>query len=275
MSVTLNAYAKINLGLNVTGRSGGLHTIDTVMCTVSLCDEITVERSADGMNQVFSDTQVDGENSAARAARLYTSAFGGGYRIKIKKKIPFGAGLGGSSADAAGVFRALAALNGREPAADMLSAAGSDVPFMYSGGAARVRGTGGECLALTFPKRRVLIAVPPFSVSTAAAYAAYDAVGGDEADILRIAEALQSGDIYAFNGCLKNALFRGAAETEPRLKNFADLVEKACRPFGAPFVMTGSGSGFAVLANDGDLLKISKILKSASRVFITEIQGGC
>ncbi|MDR3216781.1 MAG: hypothetical protein LBT55_05135 [Clostridiaceae bacterium] len=273
--ITLNAYAKINIGLNVTGRAGVFHTIDTIMCTVSLCDEITVRKCDGDALSVRTDVPVEGENSALKALRIYTGRYGGGYSVSIKKRIPVGGGLGGSSADAAGVFRALAALNtARQPDRDMLLAAGSDVPFMYACGAARVQGIGERLSPLSLPSTNLMIAVPDFPVSTAAAYAAYDMTGGETADIPLIAEALRSHNINLLKANLKNALYTGASACEPRLKAFSALVASACEPYSAPCSMTGSGSGFVVFANDTDTLNaIASTLKPYAQVFVVRTVG--
>ncbi len=142
--LVITAAAKINLVLSVPGkREDGFHEISTVMQTVGLYDTITVRRDENVV--VKSDRAPAGEdNICYKAAKLF-SDFGGAY-IKIKKRIPMAAGLGGGSSDAAGVLRALNTLYG-EPYSqsqleDMAISLGSDVPFFIRGGTQRVDGKG-------------------------------------------------------------------------------------------------------------------------------------
>ena len=178
--VRLKAYAKINLGLRVTGkRTDGYHDICTVFHRIDLFDDITLGRS-DSITVQASDPGVpsDERNICHGAARLVAGALGAadGVRIDITKRIPAGAGLGGGSADAGAVLRSLPAFWGRSlPEAEIHALAlalGSDVPFFL--GRESALGTGrGEVLeyfALDIPFA-ILLCTPPVHVSTAWAYA--------------------------------------------------------------------------------------------------------
>lgn len=109
----LNAYAKLNLYLDITGRrDDGYHLLETVMQSISLADEVTVVVSAgNGITLSVSreDIPTDGRNTAYRAAELFLEKAGasGSVCIDIEKRIPSGAGMGGGSADAAAVLKAL------------------------------------------------------------------------------------------------------------------------------------------------------------------------
>lgn len=144
MQVTMKAYAKINLHLDVTGiREDGYHSVETVMQSVSLCDEVTVSLSGDG--RVYAKCNIDGlpeddGNIAVRAARRYLSEVGSnkGAFICIEKRIPMAAGLAGGSADAATTLLALNSLFdsalSREELLSLGSELGADVPFCISCG---------------------------------------------------------------------------------------------------------------------------------------------
>lgn len=145
----IKAYAKVNLTLDITGRrADGYHLIDSFMHSVALYDTVIIEKSPD-ISVACSVPQLSGEgNIAFRAARTFFDKVGisGGADIYIKKNIPYPAGLGGGSADAAAVIYGLNRLYSAGMSEDELCEAalsvGADVPFCIKGGAARVRGIG-------------------------------------------------------------------------------------------------------------------------------------
>ena len=112
--VKILAYAKLNLTLDVTGKTGEYHDLDSVAVTINLFDKIIAKKRKDKLVNVTmrgmgSEKLVPEENNAVRAGEAFVKAFSTlGADITIYKEIPMGAGLGGSSADAAGVLNALA-----------------------------------------------------------------------------------------------------------------------------------------------------------------------
>jgi len=175
------APAKVNLALRVLRkRADGYHDIDTLFQAVDLCDEVEVELAEDGVS-----LEVDGrsdlgpaeQNLAYRAAVAFLAAAGSkvGVRVRLTKRIPVGAGLGGGSSDAAAVLRCLAALLGGVGADEVRrigAALGSDVPF-FLGVSPMARGRGrGELLQALEPLAvaDLVIVSPPVHVSTAEAY---------------------------------------------------------------------------------------------------------
>src|SRR2546428_5919503 len=149
----LNAYAKVNLTLNVGGaRSDGYHEIESVMHTLALHDSITLREAGTGVEVLVTNSEVpnDQRNLVVRAAQLLREAFGVERHVQIElvKRIPAAAGLGGGSSDAAVTLLGLAQmwklrLDGRELLA-LATKLGSDVPFFLEGGAAVGRGPGGR-----------------------------------------------------------------------------------------------------------------------------------
>ena len=113
-AATVKSYAKVNLALNVTGCAGGYHLLDSVVASVDICDTVRAKPRKDALVNVYmrgmgSEGIPPEGNNAVRAAEAFVRAFGTkGADIQIDKDIPIGAGLGGSSADAAGVLNALA-----------------------------------------------------------------------------------------------------------------------------------------------------------------------
>lgn len=180
-TVSLNAYAKINLTLDITGkRSDGYHGLKSIMIPVSLCDRIEVEK-ADKISFSCSKSFLsDGSNLCVRAAEAYFAALGikGGARIYLEKNIPVAAGLGGGSSDASAVLRALDLLFGRTDEKLLLDIAlslGSDVPFCFYGGSALCEGRGELLTPINIPGERFfVVAIGRERLSTARAFAEYD-----------------------------------------------------------------------------------------------------
>ena len=179
--IALEAFAKVNRSLVVLGRRpDGYHEIDTLFQTIDLSDEIRFEEdrslslSAGGI-----DLPEGGENLVVRAAHALSEHAGvvRGARIRLWKRIPVGAGLGGGSADAAATLLGLNALWRLERSADDLCAiaatVGSDVPFFLHGG--RARGTGRGERIEPLPDRAsecLVLFLPPFGMATPEVYRA-------------------------------------------------------------------------------------------------------
>jgi 4-diphosphocytidyl-2-C-methyl-D-erythritol kinase len=175
--------AKINLFLDVLGRRpDGYHDIATLFQTVSLCDTVVVALAGEAIAVESDDPALpaDGENLAGRAARALLDEAGRGaartgVRVRIAKRIPVGAGLGGGSADAAGVLVALERLLALGWPAERLEAVaagvGSDVPFLVRGGTALGAGRGERLTRLpAIDPIPILLAKPQVAVPTRWAY---------------------------------------------------------------------------------------------------------
>ena len=182
----VKAYAKINLTLDVTGkREDGFHTLDTVMQSVSLYDELELARVDEpGVHLLCSKEYlpVDTKNTAYRAAQYFLERCGlreEGVSISIRKRIPSRAGMGGGSADAAGVLRGLDELYSTKlgiPALMELGAqVGADVPFCVHGGTCRCTGVGDILEPVpAMPDCFLLICKPPAGMRTPRASALID-----------------------------------------------------------------------------------------------------
>lgn len=186
-TVRAQAQAKINLRLRVLSRQDtGYHAIETVFLRLDLSDTVTVAaRDGGGISvDVTGDRDLilasgpADQNLALIAAAAYCERTGWhpGVHIRVEKRIPVGAGLGGGSADAAAVLRALNALAPSPlPTAELLALAagiGSDVPFLASNDVMAVGwGRGERLMSLpALPTRPVILAAPPLAVSTKEAY---------------------------------------------------------------------------------------------------------
>jgi len=185
IKLTGRAPAKLNLFLDVTSKlDNGYHEIDSVMQSVSLCDEIDLEINNGSGVEVSCDSPFapsGNDNIVWRAADRYMAAnkINASVKIDLKKKIPSPAGMGGGSADAAAVLRCL---NGYYKAMDynelveLALGIGSDVPFCLKNGTQRVRGLGEKLKGTSrVPSKALfLIAVSGEDVSTPEAYKALD-----------------------------------------------------------------------------------------------------
>ncbi len=183
-AVQVAAQAKINLRLRILAREeGGYHQIETLLLRLGLADMVRVRRSKSRSLDVSGDAESAAigpmeKNLAWRAAIAYGAAAGvhDGFAIELEKHIPIGGGLGGGSADAGAVLRALDAMAdvplGPTRLLEVAATIGADVPFLTSEHAyALAWGRGERMLALhPPPTREVLLLIPPFSVNTAEAY---------------------------------------------------------------------------------------------------------
>lgn len=185
MALLLKAYAKINLYLDVVSKAeNGYHGVNTVMQTVSLCDDIEISLNSRGTHSIICDREdipTDRKNLAWRAADMFFEAAEKDMwaDIKISKRIPMAAGLAGGSADAAAVFRGLNELCGYPLSKDELLALGArlgaDIPFCIACGAAFADGFGERLHAVpSMPSCYILVACGKEGVSTPWAYSMLD-----------------------------------------------------------------------------------------------------
>jgi 4-diphosphocytidyl-2-C-methyl-D-erythritol kinase len=212
------APAKLTLSLRVVGvRADGLHLLDAEMVTLSLADVVEVGPGqgleVDGPHAA--GVPADGTNLVCRAL----AACGRTARVRVEKRIPAGAGLGGGSADAAAVLR-WAGVSDLALAVEL----GADVPFCVVGGRARVRGIGEAVEPLAHADRTYTLLLPPFGCVTRAVYSAWDDLGGPVADG-------------------PNDLEPAALAVEPRLAEWRDRLGDAT---GQTPVLAGSGSTWFV-----------------------------
>ena len=181
VKLILKTPAKINLGLHIHHkRRDGYHELETLLQMVSLYDELELESLASGIELECGTPGIptDDTNLAYRAAHLLQKtckAGGRGVRIRLKKKIPSGAGLGGGSGNAAGVLLGLNRLwdlkMSRSHLVSLAAELGSDVPFFLTAPCALGTGRGERLESLTpSPKFQVLLVFPGFPVSTSWVY---------------------------------------------------------------------------------------------------------
>lgn len=178
-ALRIRCPAKINLGLWILGRRpDGYHEIDTVMQTVSLEDELLLERADDGFELATRGLPIpaNSPNILERVWELIAARNPpAGVRVRLTKRIPVAAGLGGGSSDAAGFLVGLDRLLGldlsKEEIRDLAARLGSDVTFFLKGGTARATGRGEQVRHLCpAPPGWIVLATPPVAISTTWAY---------------------------------------------------------------------------------------------------------
>ena len=243
-SVIEEAYAKINLFLEVLGkRENGYHEIRSVMQTVSLHDAVNVRLSESGISMTCNDPTLGcgDSNLCIKAAKAFSCAYGGiGAEINLTKVIPMQAGLGGGSADAAAVLRAMNFLCGCPFTVRELcrigAKVGADVPFCVMGGTALAEGIGEILTPLPdLPHCRVVICAGMTPVSTPEAYGRIDRLGAPPAGLYPPFEAaLESGTAADIGKKLYNR-FEDVCP-QPAVKDF--MLRSGA--YGA--LLSGSGS---------------------------------
>lgn len=283
----LSALAKINLGLKVLGRrADGYHDLRTVFQTVSLADELEVEFTPASSTSISvqSEPEIPG-NLVERAARLALDAMRvtGRVELRLKKRIPMGAGLGGGSSDAAAVLLALPVLAGQRPPLatllDVASCLGSDVPFFLLGGTGIALGRGTEVYPLADrPLGAGVLVAPALHVSTPEAYqalgrgageltsaAVQDMISGFQSCVWKLGQA-RPGTPAPATG--ENDFESVIFSRHPQLRSLKRRLEE----LGAnPAMLSGSGSAlFGLFAGRGEAERARKSILE-EQVFVISL----
>ena len=258
MTVNEKGYAKLNYSLDVHARRpDGYHDLKSIMQTISLRDDIRLEVGTGEPWKLECDVEgipCDETNLAWKAAKIYCDTLKkdpDGLNIHITKRIPVEAGLGGGSADAAAVLRALNRHFGAPLSimalAELGAQVGSDVPFCVIGGTAMVEGRGERIRKLpAMPECIFVVVKPDFSVSTPELYRKLDETAiARRPDQNAMEAALLSGDIGRVANHLDN-VFDPVVTADHLELNY---IKSICNSYGAlTEQMTGSGSAiFAIL----------------------------
>lgn len=281
--VRVAAHAKANLFLRVLAReTSGYHSLETLFTLLELADELTVERTASGIELTVqgADTGPLEENLVYRGAKLVLAATGErfGVRIHVRKTIPVRGGLGGGSSDGAAALHAVNRLAGdpvpRHEILQFAARLGSDVPFFASGAPfALAWGRGERLYRLPAPPAATaLLVVPPFGLATEEVYRRLDAARVQ--DLQRGAVALDADALASWGsiGRLGGNDFESVVfGREPRLKALFERVAAT-----GPVLVRLSGSGAALIAvyrtepqRDGAILELgereARLVKTVTR----------
>jgi 4-diphosphocytidyl-2-C-methyl-D-erythritol kinase len=266
MKIKFKTPAKINLGLHIHGkREDGFHELETIFQMVSLYDDIELELLPSGI-KLKCDTlgvPTDDTNLVYKAARLLRQNYqveDKGVSIRLKKNIPFGAGLGGGSGNAAGVLMGLNRLwnlNIERAELSILAAElGSDVPFFLTSPCALGIGRGEQLEALkTCPKFQVLLVFPGFPIATSWVYHNLKLkLTKRENNISILRKNLSLSDITSLGSQLYNDLESVVIQRFPEVQ----VIKDELRVLGALGVLlSGSGSTVFGIFDDSEKARVA------------------
>ena len=249
--MTIRVPGKINLSLDVVGRRpDGYHLLSTVMQAVDIFDDVVLEPGTGGQEITITsdrtDLVVDERNTCHRAAADFFKEAGitDNLHIHIRKRIPQAAGMGGGSADAAGVLYGLDLLYPGRLSSEALhalgTAIGADVPFCLMGGTALCEGIGEYITPLPpFADVPAIIVKPSFGVSTAWVFSHLDRENlGVRPDTSRLIQAMALPDLHQMAGAAGNVLESVTASAYPLLPQIKRWLIEGGAGMAA---MSGSG----------------------------------
>lgn len=273
----VKAYAKINLTLDITRkRSNGYHELNSIMQTISLCDNVELKKHKDSKITLYctkKNVPLDERNTAYKAAQAIMDHFDldMGVDILIDKNIPMEAGMGGGSSDAAAVLKGMIKLYdleiSKEELKDIATAIGADVPFCLIGGTCKCSGIGDIVEPITpFPDCTILICKPPVGVKTPEAYRESDKYPQDDFIMTdSMVEALKTKNLDNVMEFVSNRfddiLHMPEVQIIKSLMNEGGALQSC---------MTGSGSSvYGIYTKYEEALKTADILKQYGEVFVT------
>ena len=258
----LPAPAKLNLFLHITGRrTDGYHLLQSVFILIDWADTLHVERRADGqLRRHDLGAVLPADDLSLRAARALQQASGTsfGADISVLKRVPWGAGMGGGSSDAATVLLALNRLWQLDwPRARLLELAtplGADVPFFVGGDNAFVEGIGEKLTPIEWAPRRYAVVKPAEGLGTAGIFSHPDLARDTEPATLAGSVAQLNAQRESSAKFANAALF-GRNDLQPVAQALCPPIAEVARWLEARFGnsrMTGSGSAvFATVGADG------------------------
>ncbi len=276
-----NSYAKVNLDLRVIGkRKDGYHDLDMIVCPISLCDELTIER-LDSDVELFtiedSSLKMDEDNLVIKALRRFQDIVetSGGIKIHLLKRIPVEAGLGGGSSNAATTLLMLNELY-EFPLNDaqlhqIASELGADVPFFLKPQLAVVQGKGERVRYIKNDQLHhhfITVFKPTVGCSTPLVFQQVKSYSFPVSSAL--VELLDHGQMDVFFASIHNDLFLPACLAYPMIEDIeADLALQ----YDAPLVMSGSGSALILYQqlSDEEINDIKADILSISDVFSAQL----
>lgn len=250
MKIERKAYAKINLGLDVTGvREDGYHIVKMIMQNVDLYDTLTFEDNDSGEIVLTASTdkiETDERNLICKVARQLKDKFNvkQGVTMHLVKRIPVAAGMAGGSTDGAATYLALNELWGlnlsKKELCELAVYLGADIPYCIIGGTALAEGIGEELTAISdMPTCHLVIAKPAIDVSTGWVYKELDSREGiKHPDIDGIKAAIEEGNLNKMCALIGNVL---EEVTASKYKEVGQLEEILRKEGAVGAFMTGSG----------------------------------
>lgn len=287
MGLEILSHAKINLTLEVLyRRPDGFHQIETILQELELADSLYLEELPGGRIEILCDhplVPADQENLAFRAAACFQDyAPGRGVQIRLKKKIPVAAGLGGGSSNAAAVLKGLQILWDvplkKELLLKMAAGLGSDVSFFLFGGTALATGRGEQIKPLpSFPRVKVLLVSPAnLMLSAGRVYGAL--VPGKPAgknktrELVRVLQKERKEDLLSR---LPDLLINDLEEAAFSLEKKVLLLKEILKSYGFTALLSGSGpTVFALSSGEDKLAEACRELAAKGyRTILTETKG--
>ena len=280
----LQAFAKINLGLDVLGkREDGYHEVRMIMQTIRMYDQLDMRKSEEPGIHLTTNKKyipVDENNLVWRAAKLMMDTCGimEGVSIHLHKVIPVAAGMAGGSSDAAAAFVGVNKMFhlglSEQELMDRAVQIGADVPYCIMRGTALAEGIGEKLTRLPqLPKCYILVGKPAVNVSTKLAYENLDLQNmGAHPDIDGMISDIEKGDLYTMVSRMGNVFEPGIIGKYPVIQEIKDLMEAhgALRA-----MMSGSGpTVFGIFDDKNKMKAAARILRSshlAKTVFATEV----
>ena len=281
--ITLKAYAKINLGLDVIRRmENGYHEVRMVMQSIDLYDKVNIYRNRTGNIKVSTNLSflpTGPDNLVYKAAALLKDEFGikDGVNLDLYKFIPVAAGMAGGSTDAAAVLKGMNTMFNLGLSDEELMARGAklgaDIPYCIIGGTALAEGIGEILTPLVpCPKCYVVIGKPPISVSTKFVY---EHLVLDEntvhPDIDGIIENITNGNIYGVADRISNVL---ETVTETEYPIISSIKKKMISMGALNSIMSGSGpTVFGIFDNEEKAIECKEALKKERLTRNTYVVG--
>lgn len=273
--ITQEAYAKINLSLDVIGkRANGYHDVRMIMQSIDLHDTLSFAEKESGITLITDNEELNKESEsgkdnlivkAARAILEYTGSTKG-VEIRLTKRIPIAAGMAGGSTDAAATLRGLNRLFSWDLDAKTLCEIGvklgADIPFCIEGGTQLSEGIGEVLTKLpTPPHARLVICKPNINVSTKDVYERLDSLSGyTHPDVDAGVDAIRRGDNKALFDSMGNVL---ASVTEGLYPVITKIKDTMLENGATVAMMSGSGpTVFAVVEDEKKQNALVKILQN-------------
>ena len=275
----VQARAKINLALDVVERmDNGYHSLDMIMAPISICDEIEIEIgicdevTCEGM-------KLPEKNTVSKMVQVLKELYhlSSNYKISIKKHIPAQAGLGGGSADAAAVCKAILQMEGIEETEENLyeitKQVGADVPFCIHDKWARVKGIGEKITPIESDWQfNIIVVKPDFGISTANAFSKWKESRPFHPDVDLVESRIREKNMDLLYQTMANALEPIAFEIEPELNQVKMDMEDAGL---VRILMSGSGSSMLGFSVDEDVIQSAyeRLKEKYSFVQIVHVGG--
>lgn len=262
--VKVKAYGKVNFTLDIVGIENGFHKLKSLVSTINLFDEIVVKKRTDKNVSLtvdgFNFCEVEKNNAYITAKKFIETFNTFGVDIFLKKNIPVGGGLGGSSSDIVGVAVAMKKLFSVDnDLTDFVSTLGSDTAFLLKNGYAVISGKGEKVDRLNINKKFYLLLLNAKNfVSAKESYKKFDELNIKSTEATdKCVKHLKENKIDEFLDTIKNDLYPASSNICPQIEKNLCILSKYSKS-----IMTGSGSCvFGIFLSRLKRNKVYRLLK--------------